>query len=208
MRSRSPRARRARLQPQAHNAPFINSPRAPPQALGPPPKALTPCWHPRNYYSSQSHRPSPSDDYKRRMSDAKQYKRLHLGNSKFGPTRNTFNKVDNANNFSRFLVTTNMPIKKLLPRLHGLNREQIVNRVSASGQFKYLMEKFQAKALGSKMTSGDAARALIDPSAHAWGDKSPRFVRTRGNHLLLSTLSYRCSPLATADAERDTFYVS
>lgn len=212
-RGRSPRVKRAVVvDHHGHNAPFINSPRAPPQALGAPPKALTPCWHPfpRNYYNSIANSVSASQDLKNRMKAAHQFQ-PNAGeniNFKMKARNHTHDQNENAKDFKAFLLSSNMPIKRLLPRLRNLERDKVIKRISDTRMFPHLMERFQAKALGSKMSSGRAARALIDPSAHAWGDKSPRFVRTRGKNLQLSTLTYRASPLATFGADRDTFYCS
>ena len=215
---RSPRARRPRLNSKAgehhhgHDAPFINSPRAPPAALGPPPKALTPCWHPypRNYYKSIENNVSPYGDYKKRTSNAKLFHPLKGASMHFNisTNRDTHDPVENSKDFNRFLLTSNMPLKTLLPKLHGMTKNQITERISGTKMFPHLMEKFQAKALGTKMRSGVAARSLIDPSANAWGDKSPRFSRARDNKLLMSNLIYRASPMGTFGADRDTFYVS
>ena len=90
-----------------------------------------------------------------------------------------------------------MPIKGILPLLQKLPRSEIIHRVSGAKNFPLLMERFHAKALSAKFSGGDGARSLIDPSSHAWGDKSPRFARTKRKSQHLSTLSYRASPMGT-----------
>ena len=222
--SRSPRARRARLNSSdkggqhhhGHDAPPTLSPRAPPQALGRPPKALTPCWFPHAFPIKEQFRASPLDDLKRRRVQSLIFNAASA-NGGSGTTsgggggrggndhpRNHHNnnnnnkdllKIKNAKKFNIFLSQSRMPIKGILPLLQKLPRSEIIQRVSGAKNFTMLMERFQAKALSAKYTGGDGARSLIDPSSHAWGDKSPRFVRTKMKSQHLSTLSYRASPM-------------
>ena len=219
-RGRSPRASRARLKNQVGrlNAPYINSPLCPPQALGRPPRIMTPCWLPQEFPLHLQHRGSPMAEMKKRRKRLQIFEPLKDAEFLVHNEDGTFtgSSHNNAQDFSNFLRKTNMPIKRLLPRLQNLSKKEIVTRIAAAKTFAHLMEGFHAKALQIKLSSGEGAKGLIDPSSHAWGDKSPRFSRNcnatnpngKNKEVVLSTLSYRCSPLSTFNAERDTFYVS
>ena len=211
--SRSPRAQRARLNSSdkgghhhGHDAPPTLSPRAPPQALGRPPKALTPCWFPHAFPIEEQFRASPLDDLKRRRVQSLIFNAASAGGGSGTTSDHSRNhhhnnkellKIKNAKKFNSFLSQTRMPIKGILPLLQKLPRSEIIHRVSGAKNFPLLMERFHAKALSAKFSGGDGARSLIDPSSHAWGDKSPRFARTKRKSQHLSTLSYRASPMGT-----------
>ena len=219
--TKSPRARRARINSgnggqhhHGHNAPTTLSPRAPPQALGRPPKAFTPCWHSQEFPTHLQPRGSPLEALKQRRRESKRFIPLTDGAFAKIPCQDRHVHYDehlshnNAQDFRRFLIDSRMPIKQLLPRLQNLSREQVVQRISKAKTFPHIMEGFHAKEIQTRLQAGDGARALIDPSSKAWGDKSPRFSRLPGEKMLLSTLAYRASMSSTFGAERDNFYVS
>ena len=212
--SRSPRARYSRVKHHdkeyGYRGPTVLSPRAPPVALGIPPRAMTPCWRPlgADWQGTAPLKLSPLQALHKRRRDSCLF-HPHVSKNMLQsidhPTRIKANETEAR----QFLNSGNEPIARLLPNLNHLklDQDQICRHLAKVRNFPFVMQQLKVRRLHEKLTSGQSCRNLVDPSAKAWGVASPRFVRTHGP-LELSNLTYRCTRPSKFDSEVDSFYVS
>ena len=207
---RSPRALRgaaAHKNEYGYRGPQFISPRAPPVALGPPPRVLTPCWLPEHRgHAMGTLTPSPLEQLKARRRASRLFKPKNNTALVLGACFQT--RAEKKKAARDFFNAGKEPIGRLLPHLNTLSQAQVEDRLSTARNFPFVMEKLQAKRLNERLRSGHECRNLVDPSAKAWGDSSPRFVRTRGAPLRLSVLTYRASRPSIYGSAVDSMFVS
>lgn len=170
--SRSPRKRNVRRSKHSgeygYRGPQVLSPRAPTNALGAPPRALTPCWRPIGEWQADSLKLSPLQDLKARRRASRIFS-PGINETLTSDLKDSNTLRDRERHVKHFLDSGKESVSVLLPNLKHLqlSRDQVAKRIATARNFSYVMEKLRVQRLHERIMRGSECRNLVDPSAKA-----------------------------------------